>query len=119
MSVFGDIYDIESRVKEIDPLLTITYDEKKRKYTVSRNRHKIMVVDSLDCRILSSLRKNDLHRRRLEDFIRELEHSEDMAERLKAREMSNRIESVLLDGYDQIAGIPHFSIPLDLRRGLH
>jgi len=110
MSLFNDLYHIEERVREIDPLLAIAYDEKKRKYTVSRNQYKIMVVDSLDPRILSQLRKNDLRRRKLEDYIRELEHSEDMAEQSRAREMRNTIESIALDQFDRIAGIPHFAL---------
>lgn len=110
MSVFGDIYGIEERVREIDPLLTITYDEKTRKYTVSRNQHNIMVVDRLDCRILSQLRKNDLQRRSLEAYIRELEHSEDMAEQSRARDLRNKIESITLEHVDRMMDIKHFSL---------
>ena len=119
MSVFGDLYHIEEAVKDIDPLLCIDYDEMKRKYKVSRKGHVVMTVDSLDNRILLQLRKNDLHRRRLEDYIRELEASEDAAEQAKARQLSNTIESITLDKYDSIVGIPHFSIPMELRRGLN
>lgn len=110
MSVFGDIYNIESRVKEYDPALSISYDEKTRKYTVSRGRHNIMEVGALDARVLARLRKGDLQRRRLEDFIRELEHSEDMAEKARAGELRNIIESATLDQYDQIMGIKHFAL---------
>lgn len=111
--LFGDIYDIQSRAKEIDPALFIEYDRTKRKYHVKRTKrngqaHHIMSVDRLDARILTALRKNDLQRRRLEDFIRELEHSEDEAERRRARHLSNVIEDVALDQFDRIAGISHF-----------
>jgi len=115
MSVFGDIYAIEERIKEIDPALFIEYDRSKRKYHVKRTKrngqgHHIMSVDRLDARILTALKKGDLQRRNLEEFIRELEHSEDEEERRKARELSNTIESMTIEQFDRIVGIPHYSV---------
>jgi len=107
----GDIYDIGSRVKDIDPALSISFDYKKEKYKVSRDDKHIMYVDvgELDARVLTKLRKNDLARRRLIDFIYELERSEDEEERRRAKELSNKIEEITLDKYDRIAGIPHYA----------
>lgn len=110
MAVFNDLYYIEESVKEYDPLLSITYDEKTRKYTLWRNQHNVMSVDRLDVRVLRTLRKNDLHRRKLEDYIRELEASEDESERCRAREISSRIEDISLDKFDYMMGIRHFNL---------
>ena len=110
--LFGDLYGIGKRIKEVDPLLSITFDDRQLKYMVTRGGNHIMSVPvgELDERILLKLRKNDLHRRRLQDFIYELEQSEDEYERRKARELSNHLESVSLDNFDRIAGIPHYSV---------
>lgn len=113
--VFGDTFNISGRVKDIDPALFIEYDQANRKYHVKRTKrngqaHHIMSVDKLDARILTTLRKGDLQRRSLEEFIRELEHSEDEQERQKAKELSNTIESMTLEQFDRIVGIPHYSV---------
>ncbi|MDD5487012.1 MAG: hypothetical protein PHW65_05615 [Dehalococcoidales bacterium] len=110
--LFGDLYNIGERVKEIDPLLRISFDRRKFKYSVTRGKHQVMTVDAgeLDVRVLRKLREHDLHRRRLQDFIYELEQSEDEFERRKARELSNQIESITLDNYDRIVGIPHYNL---------
>lgn len=110
--VFGDFYDIAGRVKEIDPALVVSFDEKQKEYHIKRNQHRIMSVErgQLDPRVLTKLRKGDLQRRRLEDFIYELERSEDEAERSRARELSNTIESMTLEQYDRTVGIPHYSL---------
>jgi len=113
--VFGDLFDISGRVKEIDPALFILYDQKKHKYAVKRTKkngdaHHVMTVDKLDERVLTRLRKYDLQRRGAEDLIRELEHSEDMLEQQKARELRNTVESLSLENFDRVVGIPHFSL---------
>lgn len=111
MQVFGDIYAIASRVKEIDPALTLSYVG-RGKYQVKRNNHLIMSVPhkELDSRILEKLRKGDLQRRRLEDIIYEMERSEDEAERRRAKELSNTVESITLDQYDKLLGIRHYAL---------
>ena len=64
----------------------------------------------LDQRVLMALHEGDLHRyRRLEDYIEELEAREAEEERRKERELSNHVESVYLDNFDQLEGIKHFS----------
>ena len=110
--LWGDLYNMESRIKQFDPALSIAFDETRFKYLVTRGGNQIMTVeaDELDERVLLKLRKNDLHRRRLQDFIYELEQSEDEYERRKARELSNHLESVSLENFDRIAGIPHYSV---------
>ena len=111
-SLFNDLYNIQERVKEIDPLLTLSFDRQKLKYIVTRGTHRVMTVPvgQLDARVLRKLRENDLHRRRLQDYISELENSELEFERKKARELSNHIESASLDHFDHIAGISHYSV---------
>ena len=111
--LFADMYNIGSRVREIDPAISISFNKDGGgKYIVSRGQRYIMSVPvgELDERVLLKLRKNDLHRRRLQDFIYELEQSEDEYERRKARELSNHLEAVSLDNFDRIAGIPHYSM---------
>ena len=112
MSLFGDIYFLERRVKEIDPLLEISYDRHKKEYAITRGKHRVMTVPlgQLDARVLHTLRKNDLHRRRLQDYIWELEQSELEHERRRARELSNQIEAASLDKFDRVAGISHFNV---------
>ena len=110
--LFGDLYDIGSRVKDIDPALSVFFDRQVMKYRVMRGKYQVMTValGELDERVLRKLRKNDLHRRRIQEFIYELERSEDEYERRQARELSNKIESISLENFDRIAGIPHFSL---------
>ncbi len=112
MSLFNDLYFIQERVKEIDPLLEISYDRRKKEYAITRGKHRAMTVPlgQLDARVLQTLRKNDLHRRRLQDFIYELEQSELEHERRQARELSSHIESAALDKFDKVAGISHFNL---------
>lgn len=110
MSVFGDLYGIEKRAQELDPEIRIAYKEKTKKYNVSRNSYNIMEVDALDERVIRALRKGDLQRRSVEDYIRELENSEDAAERSEARAMANKIRSITLENLDRMMDIKHFSL---------
>lgn len=111
MYIEGDMYDIASRVKDIDPALSLSLDNRRGEYELKRNETHVMFIHpgELDARVLTNLRKNDLSRRRLQDFIFELERSEDEAEQRKARELSSYVESVTLENFDSIMGIPHFS----------
>ena len=112
MGLFGDIYNIGGRIKEIDPALRITFDERALQYKVTRGNHQVMTVPAgkLDQRVITALHEGDLHRfRRLEDYIELLEAREMEAEFRKERDLSNRVESVYLDNFDQLEGIKHFS----------
>lgn len=110
--VEGDLFDIRSRVKDIDPLLTLSLNRDEERYEIHRNGRMVMTIKpgQLDARVLIQLRKNDLTRRRLEDYIRELEQAEDELERKQARALRNKIESMTLDNYDRLVGIPHFAL---------
>lgn len=112
MYIEGDIFDIGSRVKDIDPLLSLSLNKEKERYEIVRGKHFVMSIKpgELDARILTKLRQNDLARRRLQDYIYELEKAEDEREKQLARELSNKIESITLDNYDRVVGIPHFSL---------
>lgn len=109
--VEGDTMNIAQGIREIDPLLSLSLDYKRGKFEIKRNNTHVMYVDpgELDNRVLVKLRKNDLARRRLMDYILELERSEDEAEKRRANEYRSKIESITLDHYDRIVGIPHFS----------
>jgi len=111
MYIEGDMFNIASRVKDIDPALSLSLDKRRGKYQIKRENRHVMFVEpgQLHAGVLTQLRKNDLARRRLQDYIIELERSEDEAEKRKARNLSNQIESITLDNYDKIVGIPHFS----------
>ena len=110
--LFGDLYNIGERVKEIDPLLSISFDRSINKYRVTRSRRQIATINpgELDERLLTRLRENDLHRQRLEDYIYKLEQSELAHERAQARELSNRLESITIENFDRIAGITHHHV---------
>lgn len=109
--MFGDLCSMKSRVREIDPALSISYTG-GGKYEMKRGPHYVMTLDhsELDSRLLERLRKNDLQRRRLEDIIYDMERSEDEMERRKAKDMSNTIEAMTLDRFDRISGIQHFAV---------
>jgi len=111
MYIEGDIYGISDRIKDIDPVLSLSFIRDRGEYLISRGNHNVMYVKpgELDGRVLDKLRWGDLTRRRLEDFIYELERSEDEAEKRRARDLRNKVESMTLDNYDKIVGIPHFS----------
>lgn len=106
-----DMFDIASRVKEIDPALSLSYDYKSHKYRLCRNKHLVMTIEpgSLDVRVLNSLREGDLHRGRLMDYILKLEREEEKAEEHRQRTIQNKIEDVAIDKYDRIVGIPHYA----------
>lgn len=108
----GDIFDIATRIKNIDPELELNLNRDTDQYTVTRRGRHIMSIElgELDARVLTKLRKNDLTRRRLMDFILELERSEEDAEKQKAKELRNFIEAATLDQYDRIVGIPTFAL---------
>ena len=110
--LFGDLYNIGERVKAIDPLLSISFDRRILKYRVTRGRRQVAMLNpgELDERLLKRLRENDLHRQRLEDYIYRLEQSELEQERRRARELSNQLESISLENFDRVAGIPHYSL---------
>jgi two-component SAPR family response regulator len=105
--VFGDIYDIASRVKEIDPALSLSFISEKKQYQLKRNNHHVMYIPlgQLDYRVLTTLRKGDLVNRGIDEIIRELERSEEEAERRKAKQLQNIIEDITLDKFNQIMGI--------------
>ena len=110
--LFNDLYNIGERVKEIDPLLSISFDRRILKYRVMRGKHQVAMLSpgELDERLLKRLRENDLHRQRLEDYIYKLEQSELEQERRKARELSNKLEDISLENFDRVAGVSHFSM---------
>ena len=111
-TIFGDICNIQGRLKELDPALSLSFNHQKMKYTITRGKHHVMTLNpgELDARVLTRLRENDLHRQRLEDYIYKLEQSELEHERRQARELSNKLEAISLENFDRIAGIPHFSM---------
>lgn len=108
----GDIYDMASRVREIDPALSISFNYNTQKYHINRNKHNVMQVpiNQLDARILTALRKGDLSRRRLEDIIRELENSEDETERRKSKHYKDKMEAITYDQYDNLADRHHYRL---------
>ena len=110
--VFGDVCNLQGRLKELDPALVLSFNHRSMKYTITRGKHQVMTLNpgELDERVIRRLRENDLHRQRLEDYIYKLEQSELEHERRKARELSNKIESISLDNFDRVAGIPHYSL---------
>lgn len=109
--VFGDVFDIASRVREIDPALVLSFDNNAKKHKLHRNGKLVMTINhgELDARVLTQLHENDLHRIRLYDYILKLERSEEAAERRRAKEIRDKIEDVALDKYDRIVGIPHYT----------
>lgn len=113
--VEGDLYDIAVRVREIDPDLSLSLNYQAGVYEITRfsrgMAHHVMNVlpGELHAGVLDHLRKNDLQRRRLYDFILELERSEEAAKRKQARELSNTVESITLDKYNEIAGWHSFA----------
>lgn len=111
--LFGDLHDIGSRVKEIDPALRITYDARKLTYKVTRGNHQVMTVPAgkLDNRVLMALREGNLHRyRRLEDYIDELEAREAEQQRRKEKELSDHVEAATLDKFDKLSGVTHHRV---------
>lgn len=108
----GDMFDIASRVKDIDPALDLSFDFRKKVYILTENGRKVMTIKpgELDARILLKIREGDLNRRRLQDFILELERSEDEHERQRARELQSHVESMTLDNYNKLVGIPQFAL---------
>jgi len=107
----GDMFDIASRVREIDPALVLSFDPIKEKYKLHRNEHLVMTINmgELDGRVITQLHENDLQRIRLQDYILQLERSEELADKRRAKELRDKREDVVLDKYDHMVGIPHFS----------
>ena len=109
--LFGDLYNIGCRVKEIDSTLRITFDNSAKLYRIHRGKHQVMTVQpgQLDNRVIMALHEGDLHRySRLEDYIEIMEAREAEVDRKKSRALSNHVESVYMDNFDQLEGIKHF-----------
>lgn len=97
--LFGDLYNIEGRIKEISSTLSIIFDNKDFVYKVLNNGEQVMTVPAgeLDSRLLLKLRKNNLRRQRLQDYIYQIEQAELEKEKREERHFSNEIQSATLD----------------------
>lgn len=111
----GDIYDIGSRVKEIDPAFSIIWDARKKEYEVlekgkdGKDKHFSYVKPGeLDVRVLNHIKKCRWEQRKIEEFLWKLEHSEDERERQMAKKLSNQVEDITLDKFNKLVGIPQF-----------
>lgn len=57
--LFGDIYDIERRLKQFDRDFDISYNEQTHKYTITHKKHYFMTVNvgELDDRVMKHIKK--------------------------------------------------------------
>ena len=106
--VEGDVYDIASRVQELNPALSLHLDYVKGRYVVAMDGRFVMSVQpgELDARVLERLRWGDGARRRFQDFMLELEGAEDRAEETNRRDMARQYGAIAADNYRRIAGNP-------------
>ena len=111
----GDINNIASRVKEIDPAFSITWNGKRGECEVMEtgkdgiDKHFMTVkAGELDCRVLGHIKKCRWEQRKIEEFIWKMERSEDDKERAMAKKLSNQVEDITLDKFNQMVGISQF-----------
>lgn len=78
MEIKQDLFDISSRLKEIDDKYSLHYNERSGKYELRGERNELLIVfpyDRIDCRMLIHARRTRVERSR--ELIEEMErHNE-------------------------------------------
>lgn len=93
MAVVGDIYHIEERLQEMDPEISLMFDNGK--YHVFHRDYYVMAWPwPLDCRLLQHMRKIDLQRGSYDPF-REVEEYNEKVESGMDKQRYNTLEDTV------------------------
>lgn len=102
MAIVGDVYEIESRLLEIDPELMLSFNRENGNYNVYHKNQFVMEWPRpLDARLLVHMRKIDI--RRGYDPLKEIDDHNEKLEKSIDRDRFNHIEAVAKDYHRQIA----------------
>lgn len=99
--VFGDVYNIEERLQEFDPNLSLKMNENNGNYIVYfKNQYVMEWQRPLDARLLQHMRKIDSHRGY--DALKEIDKYNDKLEKSNEKDRYNYLESVVKDNKRQL-----------------
>lgn len=98
--VTGDIYDIEERLQEHDPDLSLLLNKNGNYQVLYRNQHVMEWPRPLDDRLVKHMQRIDS--RRGYDAIKEIDAHNDKLEQTIERERLNYLESVVKDNKRQL-----------------
>ena len=94
--VIGDIYNIEKRLQEHDPDLSLKLNKKNGNYQVLyQNQHVMEWPRPLDDRLIKHIQRIDSHRGY--DAVKEIDAHNDKLERTAENDRLNYLESVIKD----------------------
>lgn len=96
----GDIYNIEERLKEQDPDLSMSFNPSGTYSVLHKGNFVLEWPRPLDARLLTHMRKIDM--RRGYDPLREIDEHNESLERVIEKDRLNHIEAVVKDSKRQL-----------------
>ena len=93
--VTGDICDIESRLQEHDPDLSLLLKKNGNYQVLYRNQHVMEWPRPLDDRLIKHIQRIDSHRGY--DAVKEIDEHNDKLEHTNEKDRLNYLESVIKD----------------------
>ncbi|AHF08565.1 hypothetical protein [Desulfitobacterium metallireducens] len=100
--VVGDVYNIEERLQEFDPNLSLELNELNGNYIVLFKDQYVMEWQRpLDARLIKHMRKIDSHRGY--DALKEIDEYNEKLDKSNERDRYNYLEAVVKDYKKQIA----------------
>lgn len=99
--VTGDVFNIEERLQDYDPDLSLKFNNKNGNYQVLyRNQHVMEWPRPLDDRLIKHMQRIDSHRGY--DAITEIDEHNEKLERTIEKDRLNHLESVVKDSRRQL-----------------
>lgn len=98
--VVGDLYDIESRLQEHDPDLSLMLNKNGNYQVLYRNNHVMEWPRPLDNRLIKHMQRIDSHRGY--DATKEIDSHNDNLERIIEKDRLNHIEAAVKDSRRQL-----------------
>lgn len=98
--VVGDVYDIESRLQEHDPNLSLMLNKNGKYQVLYRNQHVMEWPRPLDDRLIKHMKKIDSHRGY--DAVKEIDSHNDKLEQTIEKDRLNYLEAVVKDNKRQL-----------------
>ena len=98
--VTGDIYNIEARLQEHDPDLSLLFNKNGNYQVLYRNQHVMSWTRPLDARLIKHMQKIDSHRGY--NVIKEIDAHNDKLEQTIEKDRLNYLEAVVKDNKRQL-----------------
>jgi len=98
--VVGDVYDIESRLQEHDPDLSLSFNGNGNYQVLYRNNHVMEWPRPLDDRLIKHMQRIDSYRGY--NAVAEIDKHNDKLERTIEKDRLNHLEAVIKDNKRQL-----------------